>query len=930
MKEPTYSVLPPIGIGSLIPVENEPVIMNPNLIKVEDDEKNEVYYKYLKQEKMFKGHVINKNTIIFYFDYDDLIDPDSLVIEIEIANPNKYNYLQLDNSVHSLIKRTQWVYKDKILEQIDDYYLLMSLLNDIEYKTNKYADNIDYIKHKKEEEFPLTYGTRELLLHPRVYGTEFIFNNQVIQTNFLKKHEIIEGKIDLRPKTQETIIIPIFSYIFCNGPQRKTKMLDLGKFRGLQLRIELNEYAFFVPCFNATINEIVNVSEKDDVGFESYKNFMSDYNAIQNLNLNSRDIIDLLKEEDPQFKDLDYMDIDEKNVVNDLFNISPSNKYNCLKKIGECIKNITFTYANLPLLEFIICQFSKLIFNNKENNSDICDDNSNLFPFFFNYYTHDITTDPQRVNENVIKPNYENPKLMNLEKYRHREEEEMPNEMLFSLMYAKRNIHPRLEYIIPFDNIKLPNEIHRNGWGRLYNSIHFTLKKKENASVREIPLIRQPYIEYNNNICLYVDINNFELYWIEQEKISDTTYNLFMYNLMRNNKKILYYDGKMYASQEIFDIGDMESISSLCDNILNIKKNHKNYFIIISIINSILNSKANIKSLIPLSMMFFFDPTKEIVNHIISFLIKIIKNANTENSDKIQEAIDKLLDMKYNFESINSFEKRKQSKEEYEKLNKVKNKYNVIVSREYDPIEYYCRYSFYTYKDGKKIDYKEKWSGTSTYYQIIEKREFNTYPPSKVLFSIPDGKVKNIYQIIISKAYEKYPTCRFSSRYNRKIKNYFIETQYGIYPRKLNQYNNCSFSENNFLFNNLSKSFDVDNSAINIYNASIDNNTQMYITKKLNNNDSELFLFSEYANHLDNFLFGYFTEINSKCVLNINIEDVKKELKIQKEIGEFYMCIESDTVYEPEYKDNFANYEIITICETKIEYNIDNGKLNLK
>ena len=65
-----------------------------------------------------------------------------MVFEIEIANPNKYNYLQIDNSPHSLIKTTKWIYRDKIIENIKDYHILFSFLYDKEYKTNKYNKNI--------------------------------------------------------------------------------------------------------------------------------------------------------------------------------------------------------------------------------------------------------------------------------------------------------------------------------------------------------------------------------------------------------------------------------------------------------------------------------------------------------------------------------------------------------------------------------------------------------------------------------------------------------------------------------------------------------------------------------------------------------------------------------------------------------------------
>ena len=44
-----------------------------------------------------------------------------------------------------------------------------------------------------------------------------------------------------------------------------------------------------MPCFNATINELINVSDNDDVTYVSYYNFMSDYNTIKKMETLIRD-----------------------------------------------------------------------------------------------------------------------------------------------------------------------------------------------------------------------------------------------------------------------------------------------------------------------------------------------------------------------------------------------------------------------------------------------------------------------------------------------------------------------------------------------------------------------------------------------------------------------------------------------------------------
>lgn len=89
-------------------------------------------------------------------------------------------------------------------------------------------------------------------------------------------------------------------------------------FKGLKLYITLNEFAFFVPCFNTTINELINVSDKDDVTYESYYNFMSDYNTIKKM--------ETLLKENERFCRFDEMEEEDfgGNSINNNNNINQS------------------------------------------------------------------------------------------------------------------------------------------------------------------------------------------------------------------------------------------------------------------------------------------------------------------------------------------------------------------------------------------------------------------------------------------------------------------------------------------------------------------------------------------------------------------------------------------------------------------------------
>ena len=216
---------PPIGFGQLVTVESQPTKVEHLLKDIKFNESIELKLseKYSAKERRIEGSLIGNNTLRFELDNDDVIDPETMIVELEIANPNKYNYLQIDNSPHSLIKATKWVYRDKIIENINDYHVLLSFLNDKEYKTNKYNKNIEHFKNENEEVMRLTYGTREELLHPKVYGTEFIFNNSVVQSSNIKKHDIVNGLIDMRPQVSKVFEVP-FLVIFLVLDQQKKKI----------------------------------------------------------------------------------------------------------------------------------------------------------------------------------------------------------------------------------------------------------------------------------------------------------------------------------------------------------------------------------------------------------------------------------------------------------------------------------------------------------------------------------------------------------------------------------------------------------------------------------------------------------------------------------------------------------------------------------
>jgi hypothetical protein len=190
-----------------------------------------------------------------------------------------------------------------------------------------------------------------------------------------------------------------------------------------------------------------------------------------------------------------------------------------------------------------------------------------------------------------------------------------------------------------------------------------------------------------------------------------------------------------------------------------------------------------------------------------------------------------------------------------------------------------------------------------------------------MFFNVSEN-ISRIYQFILSNAYIKYPTCRYTSRYNRKIKNYYVETNYGKYPDedKFNtaQEDDTSYSTNNFLYSRLSEIINLKKTNLNKYNTSIDINTNTYLTRKMLGLQTNMFFFNEEI--IDDYKFGYENEVQSRALLGFSFDKIKKKFDNQK-IDSFTICIENGI--SPNYVDNFTTYNIYTYYEGAIDYNFD-------
>ena len=990
-----------------------------------------------------KGELTGLNSFKFVFDNNDIIDADSIRIEVLIRNDNINNYIQIDNSPHSLIKSSKWTINNKVVEYINDYHILLSFLNDLTYKSNKYNDNSKYHNNNKE---PLLLGTQEDLVFPSIFGTNSIFNLNAINSSYTDIHDITDGMIDMRINKYHLFSIPIFSYIFCNGPNKKKQFLDLSMFSGLELEIELNKYAFFVPCFRAHINNLLGVYNKGDIKFIDKIILYEDYALINKINTffniiyneklhdnkietdkenifqwdkndnryiinddieneelyNNDDImmdIEQPKEENKKPIDLNY-DVyfnyfypmfinikldniylnlldrfvsyalklynwmnnntydDNNNIITDIYDNNMI-IYNILMK-GEYVYNIKQGYININKLlknKYKICSqdLNKvcslknynielieryIIYMFKDSNKILKDDfdDYDIYHkksyYMLYYYISYIYYN----NYNQITGGVNNVNLFNIKKYGYNINFFFNLNMLYYDSTNKTNVD--------INDIKIINNGKENKLSAFMQYIKEYYNKVGNLERDQVIRINNP-INTNDK---YLMGSNFELL----KKLNDNDQYIslstgYIYEIKSINKGNIDDGGYLL----VVDICSIKKIETNINNLynygkkltdineyielylfkyINIKLNVELY----NIIKNIFNITNKNELLLFLNFMFkimlyyinavnkqiILDYIKTFIEKKISIKIKKYTDINIiSGSDYINLLGKNILYNKSNIERNIINKDWLQSSKEYDEFNNIKklNKFNI--SRDYNIYKIGIKY--------KRIANKIKtspWKGSSLYYTQLDKRDFNTHLPIKIFFNEPSKNIKNIYQFILSRAYEKYPLCRFSSRYNRKIKNYWIETDFGRYPSEedFNGANETTAdSVNNFLFDRLNKFLDLSKSNLNVFNTAIDTNTQIYIARKTNEEESKLIIFNDNINIMDYFSFGYDKEVQSRALFGFSLPLIKRYLGIEgKSLKNFYICFENGLSFD--YQDTFALYQLYTYGEGILEYEFDN------
>jgi cell division protein FtsB len=249
----------------------------PDIINYQSDTSSDLQkYLFTETAKEFRPVFYNNRKSLKFTIYSEgFIHPSQFKLNIQVENENPNNYLQLDSSPHSFIKNIRFTHDGVELENIKNYDIILSVLNDINYLNNKYNMN-------KGAPSPYSMSSREDLIHPKEYGTHIIFNPPQTSFDYMDCAEVNGGVLDFKPVNKKTFEFNIFSYIFGNCT-KEIKLIPLFLFRrGLVIDIDLNEHCFFVPVFNAKIQDLINANI-NNVEYSVYRNFLSELKNAKNF-----------------------------------------------------------------------------------------------------------------------------------------------------------------------------------------------------------------------------------------------------------------------------------------------------------------------------------------------------------------------------------------------------------------------------------------------------------------------------------------------------------------------------------------------------------------------------------------------------------------------------------------------------------------------
>lgn len=407
----------PPGEGAKFYGNNANLVYDPNsIIQIPDlinyqkppDEINPPKYNYNQKTYEYKPIIYDKSQLKYRFIINSkrFMDPSRFYLVLDIENNNVNNFLQLDGSHHSLIKTITFIHNGVVIEKINNYNIITNFINDITYKSYRYHNNYQNSK------YDLCYTTKEDVIQPIEYGTHLIYNPPQFEFDYTSCRNIVDGKLNFEPQNKQRYVIPIFSYLFGNSTQQDFKLVPLSLFsRGLEVEIEFNENAFFVPVFNAKLSDIVNASINND-DYVIYRACLKELEHLKKITdqLISKPITyanknkNFTKNKTTVSKETHDV-ITTTSVGNCLFEALSIELFNDLSKASELrYKIVNYLSTKGPALAFEIKEYIDYLFKRVETHKNA--ERGVSLPFIEN--KHSLTFNYWRINDdgNYLLSNY--------------------------------------------------------------------------------------------------------------------------------------------------------------------------------------------------------------------------------------------------------------------------------------------------------------------------------------------------------------------------------------------------------------------------------------------------------------------------------------------------------------------------------------------
>jgi len=289
------------------PLTNTVTILPPQLTF--NSEKISSITPYIKEIKYSPNTGLTytgNNTMKFLLNSTGFIDPYGTYISLEVEN-NSDRPIQFDNSAHSLISSIIISSNGNVIEEINDYDVICSVLFDStlnsdarkKYKNICFGDGTDLGSEGTNETILYDKGTADMKIlsdinngngDPTVKKSwfELLYSSSRVKNNTISKFtntQVIKGKIKRwEPQTKMTILLPLMSNVFGFGLSLQNyKWIPLEIFPNLEFSITLNPHAFFTPLPYNINNSGLDENIKNDI----IKNSEYDISIIPTTNINN-------------------------------------------------------------------------------------------------------------------------------------------------------------------------------------------------------------------------------------------------------------------------------------------------------------------------------------------------------------------------------------------------------------------------------------------------------------------------------------------------------------------------------------------------------------------------------------------------------------------------------------------------------------------